>query len=222
MTNLEPRYYLREVNRIPDREEREVTREEFVRAERAAGFRNTLGRPDEPGTAGFSTDFMRGRVVYERRASVSLDRADKLFLTLKGMLDETDKRIAVEESTHNPNCHCEYFSGHRAAMNAMRVALQAAYSVPPPVSTVLPEELRGDGPCRNCGTVDNIIWRTDDAFWNEVIGGAGCRDDLGGLYCIPCLARIVFVFEAGYHPNGWRITPEWPWVRPVPAEIEED
>lgn len=30
---------------------REVTLQEFVRAERMAGFRNTMGRPDRPATA---------------------------------------------------------------------------------------------------------------------------------------------------------------------------
>lgn len=33
----------------------EVTKEEYVMAERAAGFFNTMGRPDEPATAGFSS-----------------------------------------------------------------------------------------------------------------------------------------------------------------------
>lgn len=44
----------------------EVTKEEYVRAERAAGFRNTMGRPDEPATAGFSSSNYRkrGRLRY--------------------------------------------------------------------------------------------------------------------------------------------------------------
>lgn len=44
------RYYLT----LGDSPEQEVTKAEFVRAERAAGFRNTLGQPDEPATAAFS------------------------------------------------------------------------------------------------------------------------------------------------------------------------
>jgi hypothetical protein len=40
------RYYLTE--------EREVTKAEYVRAERRAGFFNTLGEPEEPATASFS------------------------------------------------------------------------------------------------------------------------------------------------------------------------
>jgi hypothetical protein len=44
----------------------EVTKEEYVRAERAAGFHNTMGRPDEPATAGFSSSnyHKRGRLRY--------------------------------------------------------------------------------------------------------------------------------------------------------------
>lgn len=34
--------------------EHEVSKADYVRAERASGFYNTLGQPDEPATAGFS------------------------------------------------------------------------------------------------------------------------------------------------------------------------
>lgn len=34
--------------------EREVTKQDFVAAERVAGLINTMGQPDEPATAGFS------------------------------------------------------------------------------------------------------------------------------------------------------------------------
>lgn len=37
-----------------DGEEQEVTKEKFVAIERAAGFHNTMGHPNEPATAGFS------------------------------------------------------------------------------------------------------------------------------------------------------------------------
>lgn len=44
----------------------EVTKEQFVRAERAAGFMNTMGKPDEPATGGFysSQSTKKGRVRY--------------------------------------------------------------------------------------------------------------------------------------------------------------
>jgi hypothetical protein len=58
------KYYLADAD---DRDNwTEVTKEEYVRAERAAGFRNTLGRPEEPATAGFSsTNYHKvGKVRY--------------------------------------------------------------------------------------------------------------------------------------------------------------
>ncbi len=54
------RYYLTE--------EREVTKEEYVAAERRAGFYNTMGQPEEPATASFSGQCgdteIRGRTEY--------------------------------------------------------------------------------------------------------------------------------------------------------------
>lgn len=44
--------------------EREVTREEFIRAERSAGFRSKFG-PDHPATAGFSNGVLHGRTENE-------------------------------------------------------------------------------------------------------------------------------------------------------------
>jgi hypothetical protein len=46
-------------------EEWEVTMQEWVAAERRAGFTNTLGHPERPGTAGFGTtqfDGLAGRI----------------------------------------------------------------------------------------------------------------------------------------------------------------
>jgi hypothetical protein len=42
--------------------EREVTKQEWVRAERAAGFTNTRGQPCEPATASWSVPGSRGRI----------------------------------------------------------------------------------------------------------------------------------------------------------------
>lgn len=44
-----------------DKPEQEVSKAEFVKAERLAGFRNTMGQPREPATAGF------GATVYGTR-----------------------------------------------------------------------------------------------------------------------------------------------------------
>lgn len=41
----------------------EVSKEEYVRAERGAGFRNTLGKPDEPATAAFSGNGQEGTTL---------------------------------------------------------------------------------------------------------------------------------------------------------------
>lgn len=56
----ETRYFLG-VDGHPETEV-EVTKAEFVRAERNAGFHNTMGRPDEPATGGFGNGSIRGRV----------------------------------------------------------------------------------------------------------------------------------------------------------------
>jgi hypothetical protein len=42
----------------------EVTKASYVDAERMAGFRNTMGRPDEPATAGFGANGVNGRLCY--------------------------------------------------------------------------------------------------------------------------------------------------------------
>lgn len=44
--------------------EMEVTKEEYVQHERAAGFHNTLGQPDEPATSAFNNGYDRGRIKY--------------------------------------------------------------------------------------------------------------------------------------------------------------
>lgn len=49
----ERRYWLSQ--EYEDPQWREVTKEEYVNAERAAGFHNTMGQPDEPATASFGT-----------------------------------------------------------------------------------------------------------------------------------------------------------------------
>jgi hypothetical protein len=68
------RYYLTE--------EREVTKAEYVSAERRAGFYNTLGQPAEPATASFSgraevveiqgrTEYVSDEVPGESESAVS-------------------------------------------------------------------------------------------------------------------------------------------------------
>lgn len=71
----------------------------------------------------------------------------------------------------------------------------------------LPDHLRGDGPCGDCGTLDNIIWFTDNVLWNEVIRQP--NDGYCGILCIPCF--VVRVDKSGLAPTGWRLTPNWHW-----------
>jgi len=60
---MRPRYFIQpDVGDFPWAE---VSEEEWVQAERSAGFHNTLGRPDRPATAGFSGSGIRGRVTYD-------------------------------------------------------------------------------------------------------------------------------------------------------------
>jgi hypothetical protein len=72
--------------------------------------------------------------------------------------------------------------------------------------TGLPDNLRGDGPCADCGTVDNPVWFTDSVFWNEVLRRTGHP---GGVLCISCFAALAD--RAGFRPTGWRLTPDWRW-----------
>lgn len=67
----------------------------------------------------------------------------------------------------------------------------------------LPSHLRGDGPCDDCGTRDNIVWFTENPLWNEVC-------PRGGLVCIPCFVQRVD--QAGLMPTGWRLLPDWHWT----------
>ena len=72
----------------------------------------------------------------------------------------------------------------------------------------LPKSLRGDGPCGDCGTQDNIRWFTEDVFWNRVVrdNDPNNRDE---ILCITCFVKRVD--EAGYDPNAWRVLPSWHW-----------
>lgn len=70
----------------------------------------------------------------------------------------------------------------------------------------LPEHLRGDGPCTDCGTTDNIIWFTEDVLWNEVIRQG---DYVEPILCIRCFVKRVD--GAGLAPTGWRLLPDWHW-----------
>lgn len=60
MEDYEVKYYLSH----PQLGEKEVTKEEFIQAERAAGFRSKSGRDDVCATGGFSGNGISGHVRY--------------------------------------------------------------------------------------------------------------------------------------------------------------
>jgi hypothetical protein len=68
--------------------------------------------------------------------------------------------------------------------------------------------LRGDGPCRDCGTLDNIVWFTDSVFWNAVVRVEPRLTDGAEILCIPCF--VTMADERGFICR-WRLTPEWKW-----------
>jgi hypothetical protein len=76
-----------------------------------------------------------------------------------------------------------------------------------PEGASLPEVLRGDGPCDDCGTAENIIWFTESVFWNAIMRPPGYERD--GILCIPCFVKRAD--DAGYAPNGWMLLPQWHW-----------
>lgn len=71
-------------------------------------------------------------------------------------------------------------------------------------------EMKGDGPCSTCGTKENLVWFTQNAFWNAVV-----RADLSPwnenepTLCIPCFVQRAY--DVGFRTTGWELSPEWPW-----------
>lgn len=74
----------------------------------------------------------------------------------------------------------------------------------------LAEHLRGDGPCVDCGTLDNIVWFTENVVWNAVTGEeVYAEDKRTAILCIPCF--VIRADAKGLRPTGWRLLVEWPW-----------
>ncbi len=82
---------------------------------------------------------------------------------------------------------------------------------------VLPKHLRGDGPCGDCGTLDNIVWFTENVLWNAVTGEQIVAEQpRAGILCIPCFVKRADA--AGLQPTGWRFLAEWPWRTRLASE----
>lgn len=81
-------------------------------------------------------------------------------------------------------------------------------------SPEIPEHLRGDGPCSNCGTLDNILWFTESVFWNAVVRTEPRLTDNAEILCIPCF--VIMADQRGYRCH-WRLLPEWHWETKVEA-----
>lgn len=69
----------------------------------------------------------------------------------------------------------------------------------------LPENIKGDGPCADCGTENNLCWFTDNVFWNSVVRVGDYKEP---ILCMNCFA--IRVDKAGYECH-WRLLPEWKW-----------
>ena len=86
----------------------------------------------------------------------------------------------------------------------------------------LPEHLRGDGPCFNCGTLDNPVWFTDSEIWNGVV-----RRDPGAMdqiLCFPCFVTAADI-RYEWQITGWSIQPEWredAAPEPPPVQVEAE
>ena len=66
MDDYKVEYYLSH----PQLGQKEVTKEEFIRAERAAGFRSKIGRDDVCATGGFSGNGVSGSIKYIELESI--------------------------------------------------------------------------------------------------------------------------------------------------------
>lgn len=73
--------------------------------------------------------------------------------------------------------------------------------------------LDGDYPCADCGTEENIVWFTDNVFWNDVMG------DEGGILCTNC---FVVRAEKKYKVTGWRLIPEFKWEKQDELSMEDE
>lgn len=65
---------------------------------------------------------------------------------------------------------------------------------------MLHPDIRGNGPCNDCNTVNNIVWFTHNPYWNAVVG------DQALILCVVCFAIRAHV--KGLHPIAWALIAE--------------
>lgn len=121
------------------------------------------------------------------------------------------ERLAQFEAYAMPNVAAALDRIEAAKREGAREALEK--------TSRLPEAVRGDGPCADCGTLDNFVWFTDNVFWNAVTGERVVHEDkTGAILCPACF--VTRAYEAGFRPTGWRLLPEFPWAEVNKAEPE--
>ena len=65
--------------------------------------------------------------------------------------------------------------------------------------------LRGDVPCMDCGTESNIVWSTQNVFWNAVMKGVRGS----GILCVYCFVRRA---EKKFDVV-WLLLPQFEWKK---------
>ncbi len=134
------------------------------------------------------------------------DAIDPINLT-DLLWDETDAEDALDDARKRLEAaireQARYADGSHV--------LTADGEAPSVDKRALPESLRGDGPCGDCGTPDNVVWHAENVLWNAVMSfpNPPSHGDPGGIVCIPCFVKRVQV--AGLNPVGWTLTADWPW-----------
>jgi hypothetical protein len=80
----------------------------------------------------------------------------------------------------------------------------------------VPEHLRGDTPCEDCGG-DNIKWFTLNVVWNEVREAQErFGSEAASIVCPTCF--VVRADAAGYDVRSWLLLPTWASGLPVREE----
>ena len=67
----------------------------------------------------------------------------------------------------------------------------------------------GDSPCKDCGTDENIIWHTDNVFWNMVMDNEDDHvfgDERGSILCVHCFVKRA---EQKFDIRSWKLEPNY-------------